>query len=185
MLRYTRVVALLGALAAAPAQAVEESGATFPDQVSYAGHTLPVYSHGLLRKYFIKVYAGALYLPPGEEASNYPQDISKCLILHYFLALDGEDIGPAGDQVMARMYPPAGMAGLKDRLARFNAAYEDVGDGDEYRLCYAPGAGTTLARNGKDLVTIDGADFAAAYFSLWLGSDPVDKRLRKALYTPR
>ena len=44
-----------------------------------------------------------------------------------------------------------------------------------------PGRGTRLERNGSTLDTIPGADFAAAYFAIWLGAGPIDTRLRDQL----
>jgi hypothetical protein len=44
-----------------------------------------------------------------------------------------------------------------------------------------PGAGTELALNGNRLGVVEGADFAAAYFRIWLGDSPVDTRLRDQL----
>ena len=58
----------------------------------------------------------------------------------------------------------------------------DVQKGDRYALTYVPGAGTTLALNGRPLGTIEGADFAAALFTIWLGTkDPMDASFRLAL----
>jgi hypothetical protein len=66
-----------------------------------------------------------------------------------------------------------------------NAAYRGVAPGDRYALVYAPGSGTTLLWNGEERVTISGADFAAAYFAIWLGHDPVDESLRRRLLEPQ
>jgi hypothetical protein len=44
-----------------------------------------------------------------------------------------------------------------------------------------PGRGTTVSLNGEPLVEVEGADFARAYFGIWLGDDPMDRGLRKAL----
>jgi hypothetical protein len=38
-----------------------------------------------------------------------------------------------------------------------------------------------LSLNGESLVTIPGADFAKAYFGIWLGPDALDADLRTAL----
>ncbi len=48
-------------------------------------------------------------------------------------------------------------------------------------LTYIPGTGTELALNGRPMGVIEGADFAAAIFSLWLGENPYDKRFKNAL----
>jgi hypothetical protein len=44
-----------------------------------------------------------------------------------------------------------------------------------------PRRGTELSYNGKPLVLIEGADFASAYFAIWLGRNPIDKDLKKQL----
>jgi hypothetical protein len=62
-----------------------------------------------------------------------------------------------------------------------NAAYRGVAPGDRYAIAYAPGRGTTLLWNGEERVTIPGADFAAVYFAVWLGDDPLDASLRRQL----
>jgi hypothetical protein len=41
--------------------------------------------------------------------------------------------------------------------------------------------GTELALNGVPRGVIQGADFAAAIFSLWLGDQPIDERFKRSL----
>ena len=43
------------------------------------------------------------------------------------------------------------------------------------------GRGTQLEHNGEAVGTIPGADFATAYFAIWLGTDPIDAPLRVQL----
>ncbi|MFM8357803.1 MAG: chalcone isomerase family protein, partial [Verrucomicrobiota bacterium] len=64
---------------------------------------------------------------------------------------------------------------------RLNRAYRDIRPGDRYTLTYLPGRGTTLRLNDTELVTIEGADFAGAYFRIWLGDDPISPALRDQL----
>ena len=59
--------------------------------------------------------------------------------------------------------------------------YRDVNPGDRYARTYVPDQGTELSYNGQPLITIQGADFAAAYFGIWLGKDPIDKDMRSRL----
>ena len=51
-------------------------------------------------------------------------------------------------------------------------------DGQRYRLTYRPGIGTELAKDGVPLGTIEGADFAAAVFGIWLGPKAIDSGFR-------
>jgi hypothetical protein len=48
-------------------------------------------------------------------------------------------------------------------------------------LTYIPGKGTELTLNGKSKGTVEGADFAAALFSIWLGPKPISESLKKEL----
>ena len=64
-----------------------------------------------------------------------------------------------------------------------DALYEDVEPGDRYALTYAPGVGTELALNGRRLGVLEGADFSAALFSIWIGDEPLDESLRDQLLT--
>ena len=74
---------------------------------------------------------------------------------------------------------------LRGRLERLNAAYRDVKPGDRYALTYLPGRGTELSLNGSPLTVIEGADFAAAYFGIWLGRRPIDEKLKRELLKGR
>jgi acyl-CoA synthetase (AMP-forming)/AMP-acid ligase II len=78
-----------------------------------------------------------------------------------------------------------GLARIQSRIERINAAYRDVKPGDRYSLTYLPGRGTELALNGKPLIVIEGADFAAAYFGIWLGREPIDENLKRDLLKGR
>jgi hypothetical protein len=180
------LLALCTLLAATPAAsqgagAMEAGGAVFGARMLHANHELALRSVGVLTRLFFRAYATALYLPDGVAADRWRDDVAKSLEIEYFLDIGAERFGPAGDAVLARMHDEATLAPLRERIERLNAAYVDVRKGDRYTLTYAPGAGTTLAHNGRPLVTIDGADFAAVYFSIWLGDDPVDARLRDQL----
>ncbi|MBK9111219.1 MAG: chalcone isomerase family protein [Nitrospira sp.] len=53
--------------------------------------------------------------------------------------------------------------------------------GDRYGLTYLPGVGTELALNGERKGIVEGADFAAAYFAIWLGPDPINEALKEGL----
>jgi hypothetical protein len=84
-----------------------------------------------------------------------------------------------------RNVTPERYEALRARIQAINALYRDVEPGDRYALSYAPGHGTELALNGEVLGRIPGADFAAAYFAIWLGDDPIDAPLRTQLLSER
>ena len=166
-----------------PCAAAELEGVHFADQVRAGDTDLRLSCVGLLRyKLFIKAYVAALYIGDGAApADALEADVPKRLDLSYFWSIRGADFGKAGDHILAQNVDAQTLATLRPRLDQINAWYRDVKPGDRYSLTYLPGVGTELALNGSRLGVIDGADFASAYFRIWLGDTPIDTRLRDQL----
>jgi hypothetical protein len=129
----------------------------------------------------IKVYDARLHLGAGQPPTKVFADIPVRLQLTYHRGFTAAEIIKGGDTLLARNVKAESLAALRDRLELINRAYRDVREGDSYSLTYAPGKGTTLRLNGSPLVTIPGHDFAAAYFRIWLGDDPISESMRDAL----
>jgi hypothetical protein len=179
---------LLLALTLVPltARALTVENVTFADSVSIGGSPVPVHNAALLRYLkFIKAYVAALYLPEGVTAENALSDVPKRLELNYLVAIKGPDFGKGAEPTLKLNQTPAELAKLRSRINRINSIYQDVKPGDRYALTYLPGRGTELTLNGKPLTVIEGADFAAAYFGIWLGRDSIDERLKRDLLKGR
>jgi len=159
--------------------AAEIEDVPFPDTVDSGEEALPLFGLGLLRyRVLFRGYVGGLYLPPGSRSTQTLDDIPKALELYYFWDIEGRFFGEAADELLARTHPPERIEALRSRLDRLHRLYRDVKPGDRYRLTYTPGRGTTLSYNGEPLGTIEGADFAADYFGIWLGRDPLSEAFR-------
>jgi hypothetical protein len=157
-------------------------GVTFAPEVRIGEAMVPLRNAALLRYLVvIKAYVAALYLPAEVAPEQALADVPKRLEISYLVAIRGEDFDKGAAPVLRRNLSPAELGRLQERLARLNAAYRDVRPGDRYALTYHPDRGTELSLNGTPLVTIEGADFAAAYFGVWLGREPIDADLKKAL----
>ena len=168
--------------ASPPLKAAEIEGVGFPASVSSGKAELPLFGLGLLRyRVFFRGYVGALYLPTGSTAQAALDDVPKALELYYFWEIPGRFFGEAASDHLERVHSAERVAALRGRLDRLHSMYRDVEPGDRYRLTYEPGRGTTLSHNGQPLGTIEGADFAADYFGLWLGADPLSESFRDEL----
>jgi hypothetical protein len=166
--------------AASPAAVIE--GVAFEEAYRLPDIELELRGYGLLRyMIFIKAYVGALYMPPGAEASQALGATPRRLELSYFHAITAEDFAEATRQKIADNVSTATQAAIAERLARFNGFYRDVQPGDRYALTYRPGWGTELSLNGQPLGRIEGEDFAAAVFAIWLGPNPIDATFRDTL----
>ena len=165
----------------AVADGAKVAGVQFPSVNAHSGSELPLRGAGLLTWFFIKAYASALYLPANTPSNAWANDVPKCLQIAYLVGISGKDFGPAGEKVLARMFSAERLRAIKPQLAAIDKAYVDIKKGDRYDLCYVPNKGTTLLYNNKPLTTVPGADFAAVYYNIWLGKEPVDPDLRDHL----
>ncbi|MCG8591273.1 MAG: chalcone isomerase family protein [Proteobacteria bacterium] len=167
------------------ADAGEIEGVEFADQIAVEDQNLALSGLGLLRyRVLFRGYVAGLYLPAGTAPERVLDDVSKRLEIEYFWAIRAGDFARAADAFLERNADPATRAALAERVARLHAGYRDVSPGDRYALTYQPGRGTSLALNGQELVRIPGADFAAAYFAIWLGPEPLNDSLRNQLLSP-
>jgi hypothetical protein len=130
---------------------------------------------------FIKVYDGALYLPEEANKRQVLEDIPKRLEVRYARSFKAKDVGPATIAGIKNNVDAETYARLESRIAYHNGLYEDIAPGDRMSLTYIPAVGTQVEINGATKGTIEGADFARALFSMWLGEAPFDESFKKAL----
>jgi hypothetical protein len=186
MTRPARLAAVtLGLALAAPAHgasgAIRIEHATFA-ATAVAGETpLRLRGAGLLRwGFFVKVYAAALYV--ADEGGFDPHaDTARRLEFTYFVGFSADDLRGAADHVLRQNFTSEVLAPLRGRIDALHEAYVNVRSGDRVTITYVPGRGTELTLNGKSLAVVEGADFARAYFAIFLGERPVDEGLRRAL----
>ena len=176
------LVIMMTLLIVPPAGGTEVENVVFDKQVVVGKQALEIKGAGVLRYLrFIKAYAGALYAQPGLTPETVLSDTPKRLEIEYFHALKGKDFGPATYKGLSDNLDAGEIERLRPRIDYHNSLYVDVQPGDRYALTYVPGVGTELALNGKPMGVIEGADFAAAIFSIWLGKNPYDRQFKNAL----
>lgn len=145
------------------------------------GEVLALKGMKLFEYLMFDVYTAAFYAPSGARTSaDVLADVPKSLVLHYHRGIKPSDMNRAAEKVLLKN-PANNTHALKDRIDTIAAAYEKVGKGDRYELRYVPGEGTTLLLNGAKKTTVPGADFAAAYFGIWLSEYPINRELRDVL----
>lgn len=157
-------------------------GVDFEDSCTLNGKTATLRGSGLLRyMIIIKAYVGAFYLNEGVPVRDALKDVERRLVLHYFHAIDAEDFADATTEMIKENVPPDRFLALQPEIRQLNDLYQDVKPGDEYRATYIPGMGTELALNGMPLGVVPGAEYSAAFFSIWIGKNPIDKNFRDSL----
>jgi hypothetical protein len=176
--RYLLTTVILMAVAARNSPASVD---LFAPTLVVGTNTLRRVGVGELRRWLIKGCDVALYAPPGVRKGGILEAAPRCLELRYVHPIRAEQFVAAAVDTLARNHTPTELEAVKREIETLHALYRDVGKQDRYRLLYMPGKGTSLFLNGKLLGTVPGARFAAIYFGVWLGDNPLDKKLKQQL----
>ena len=137
---------------------------------------------GLLRyMIFIKAYVGAFYLRDNVLIQNALENVERRLVLHYFHAISAEDFADATTEMIEQNVSSDRFKVLQPQIRQLNNLYKDVEPGNEYTATYIPGIGTELALNGQALGVVPGEEYSAAFFSIWIGKNPLDNDFRNQL----
>jgi hypothetical protein len=165
-----------------PAAAAESADSLFRPIVSVGGQTLSLRGTGRLKwKGLISVYDLGLYLQQDQSSIDVISDVPKRLEFHYIVTIAAKDFGEAAAPYLEKNVSTDELKKLQNRINAINSLYRDVKSGDRYTLTYIPGKGTELAWNDTVLGLIEGADFAAAYFRIWLGEHPMSESMKRSL----
>ncbi len=179
----TRTTAALAALVlAAPALAREVAGVDFPDTITVAGQELKLNGAGVRTKFFVKVYAGGLYLaePSRDAGAIVAADAPKRVRMVFLRDVDKKKILETYREGFHANSAGPGLQALLEKLDLLAPALVDMRKGGEMFVTYVPGQGTTVAAAGGQPVTIAGKEFGEAMFRNWLGPQPADADLKKA-----
>ncbi|NDF13593.1 MAG: hypothetical protein EB060_12375 [Proteobacteria bacterium] len=143
---------------------------------------LPLLGATQFRYLFFHVYSIALYGPKGVNTSaGILSDIPKKLVLRYHHRFTRDQIVKGGDEMMRRN-PEVNFASIADAVSQMATLYmESVHEEDEYAVVYQPGQGISLYFNGEFRGSVPGAEFARAYFGIWLSNASIDDEMRDAL----
>ena len=165
-----------------PGEAAEVNGINFNDEYLAGATVLKIRGAGVLRVMaFVKVYAGVFYLPDNTPSNMVLDDVPKRLEVEYLRSIAGHEFGLVTHKKISENVDPQAYERLRPRIEHHNTMYQDVQPGDRYSLTYIPGKGTELALNGVSKGVVEGADFAAALFSIWLGPKPISESFKKDL----
>ena len=157
-------------------------GVVFEDSYAQEGLQLTLRGSGLLRyMIFYKAYVGAFYLEESKNVDAALEDVGRRLVLHYFHPIKSEDFAKATIKMIKKNVSQEEYNAIAPQIEQMNTLYQNVQPGDQYAATYIPGKGMELALNNQALGTVPGREFSKAYFSIWLGKQPVSPSFRNAL----
>ncbi|MGD2054257.1 MAG: chalcone isomerase family protein [Gammaproteobacteria bacterium] len=167
-------------------QAREFDGVEFPDKIALPNTSKTVQLNGIgyRKKFFIKIYIGALYTEKLARSRDevIALDGPKRVLMHFvYDEVSSEKLVDAWNEGFEENLSEDAFNKLRPQIDKFNAMFPTVKEGDVIYLDYIPGSGTRVTINGENKGLISGRDFNNALLDIWLGEEPADKRLKKAM----
>jgi hypothetical protein len=167
-----------------PLSALEVAGVKIDDQLQVGGTPLALNGAGVRSKFFVEVYVGALYL---SKTSRSVSDIlalpgAKRVAMHFLHdEVSQEQLVDGWNEGFKKNQSEESMKTLGPRIEQFNKLFQTVHKGDVITMDYIPEDGTIVRINGTEKGKVPGADFNRALLEIWLGEEPVDSDLKRAL----
>jgi len=158
------------------------TGVDVADSLSFGGTKYSLSGAGIRKKVVLKLYVGSLYtnqaikseadVLKGPASSVIRLDIISGLITSKLMA---ETVQEGFDKAMG-----GDTSSLQKQIDSFISVFsEEIVKGDYFTFVSVPGKGITAYKGEKQLTVIDDDRFREVLFSIWLGSDPADKNLKK------
>jgi hypothetical protein len=142
------------------------------------GKPLRLQGEGTLRILGFRIYNARLWLP----GAGFTYDSDFALDINYAQATDKQGLVLATVPELGRFAPPNDPTKLDKWTAELRRVYPDIETGDRFIAIWRKDQNVTrFYHNDKPTGDVMGADFAKAFFSIWL--DPRTKRpeLRRSL----
>jgi len=181
---------LLLLLVAFPAFAAEIAGVRIEEKDRLSNSELTLNGAGLRKRAFFQVYVIGLYLP--EKKALAAEAIGAAgptrIAIHMVRDVGADQFGEALTDGMKDNVGEAEMRALDPRVKQLMAIMGEMKEarkGMRITLDWTP-AGTQMSVDGKAAgAPIAGEDFYRALLKIWLGENPVQADLKKALLGER
>jgi len=165
--------------------AAEVAGIKLDDQVKVGASDLVLNGTGLRSKLFIKVYIGALYVSEKSASPVALLDATtpRRMTMRMLRDIDSDTLYGALWDGLKDNNSEAELAALKVPIEQFAEIMKKIGtakNGDTVTLDFA-GDGVAVGFNGTARGKVASGAFARSLLKVWLGDNPVDSSLKKAL----
>lgn len=176
-------VFFVGTVQVSPAAAKEIGGVPVPQTVTVDDVELTLNGAGIRKRFFVKVYVGALYLRDRQTSVDAVLAAAppKSMRLHVLYdEIAAAKLVEAWNDGFAKSIDASERPALEPRIGRFNSLFTAVRKGDIIRLDFI-GDTTEVWINHERRGAVAGPDFQRALLLIWLGPTPIDTGLKEAL----
>jgi len=131
---------------------------------------------------FISVYDAGLYAIASAKASEVLQrNMPISLEIRYRVDVKKEQLIEAADVALTRQHSEDVRQQFQAAVDELHHSYQDVKEGDRFRIDVKPGSGLSLYFNDQLRYQNANLDFANYYIGLWLAENPLSETVRTAL----
>lgn len=166
-----------------PAQ-TKAGGAIIPNSVSFEGEKLLLNGVGVREKYWMDMYAGALYLKVKSSNANVITAANTPMAIKLHMVSGLITSGKMIEAVNEGFENSTGgnSAFIKEDVEKFKDFFKnEIKKEDVFDIVYLPSRGVIVYKNNKELGTIKGLPFKQALFGIWLSNKPADKKLKSGM----
>jgi len=170
------------------AHAAEVEGVVLQDRVRLQadGPELLLNGAGLRTRLFFRIYVGALYLAkPSASAQGILADAGpKRVAMHMLRDLGSDQLFSSLREGLEKNHSPEQVARFAPQVRQLEKIFQSISTAkvrDLFLLDYLPGVGTRVLVNGIEKGILPGAGFNRALLRIWLGEQPADEDLKKAM----
>ena len=139
---------------------------------------------GIRTKFIFDIYIGSLYLEKKQKTASavYSAHGEKRISMHFLYdevskekLIDGWNVGFKNNLTSDELTK------FKAQIEQFNSFFVTVKKGDVINLNFIPTTGTKVIINNKNVGIVEGDMFFTALLKIWLGDEPADSGLKKAM----
>lgn len=162
--------------------AKEAGGINMPDTLAAGKDTLVLNGVGVRTKFFIKAYAGGLYLKKKSSDAHAIMSADEPMAIRLHITSSMITSGKMKDATLEGFENSTNgnLTPYKKQIDTFIAVFADsIKINDRYDMIYIPGEGTKVYKNGTLKSTAQGLDFKKVLFGIWIGDKLADGNLKK------
>ncbi len=183
MIRKLIFLMALG-MAALPASGADVGGVKLDDKLSLGGQELVLNGAGIRTKVMFKVYVGSLYVPAkANSAAAVYAKAPRRVQLNMLRDVGADQMIEALVDGLKQANPAAEVTAVKAQTDQLESVMKSIGqlkEGNVLTFDFVDGA-TKVGLNGAVKGTIPGDAFNRALMNAWLGDNPVQSDLKKAM----
>ena len=157
-----------------------------PETVSHSEQStkLTLNGAGIRSKFIFDIYIGSLYLEKKQTSAKdiYESAGEKRISMHFlYKEVSKEKLISGWNDGFENNLTKKELTSLKPKIDQFNSFFITAKKGDEINLNFIPTTGTEVVINNKTMGLVEGDKFFVALLKIWLGEDPADSSLKKAM----